>query len=357
MTVSLCMIVKNEQEVLARCLESIKNTADEIVIVDTGSDDDTPQIARKFTDLVYFYPWRDDFASARNYAFSKGTGDYLMWLDADDVLPEGEAEKFTAFRKDLEERKPDFVECPYEMTDGQGNPATVFTRERLFRREANFQWIGRVHECIAPRGERLSAPFRIRHLGSSKPRGARNLHIYERWAAEETLSPRDLFYYGRELYYNRLYTPAIAVLNEMLTGDGWYVNKIEACKVLALCHRERGEREFAVRALLHSFSYGHPRASVLCELGKCFAEGAKHDLAAYWYERALECADRSAEGDFEEPSCRGIVPLIELTCCYYALGDKARAFEYHKRAEELSPSHPAVRHNREFFRTIGMLSY
>lgn len=355
MTVSLCMIVKNEQEVLARCLESVKNAVDEIVIADTGSDDGTIQIARKYTDKVYFYPWRDDFASARNFAFSKGTGNYLMWLDADDVLPEGEAEKLIAFRKVLEEQRPDFAVCPYEMTDGQGNPATVFTRERLFRREANFQWIGRVHECIAPRGKSITAPFRIRHLGSSKPRGARNLHIYERWAAEEPLGSRDLFYYGRELYYNRLFTPAIAVLNEMLDGDGWYVNKIEACKVLALCHRERGERENAVRALLRSFSYGHPRASVLCELGKCFAEEGKHALSAYWYERALESADRSAEGDFEEPSCHGIIPLVELTCCYYALGDKARAFEYHKRAEAIAPSHPAVLYNRAFFQKIGML--
>lgn len=355
MTVSLCMIVKNEQEVLARCLESVKNAVDEIIIADTGSDDDTPQIARGFTDKVYFYPWRDDFASARNFAFSKGTGDYLMWLDADDVLPEGEAEKLIAFRKTLEEQQPDFVECPYEMTDGQGNPATVFTRERLFRREASFAWVGRVHECIAPRGKRASAPFRVRHLGSSKPRGARNLHIYERWAAEEPLSPRDLFYYGRELYYNRLFTPAIAVLNEMLEGDGWYVNKIEACKILVLCHRERGEHDLAVLALLRSFSYGEPRASALCELGRCFAERQRHDLAAYWYERALECADHSAEGDFEEPSCRGIIPLVELTCCYYALGDRARACEYHKRAEALCPSHPAVLYNRAFFEKAGLL--
>ncbi|MDE5548147.1 MAG: glycosyltransferase family 2 protein [Clostridia bacterium] len=354
MTVSLCMIVKNEQEVLARCLESVKDAVDEIIIVDTGSDDDTREIASRYTDKVYSYPWHDDFASARNFAFSKGTGDYLMWLDADDILPEGEAEKLSAFCGVLDTEQPDFVECPYETTDGNGNPSTTFFRERLLKREAGFQWVGRVHECIAPRGKRMQAPFRVRHLGSKKPRGMRNLHIYEQWAAEEKLSPRDLFYYGRELYYNRLYTPAIAVLGEMLAGDGWYVNKIEACKILAYCHRECGEKELAVFALLRSFAYGKPRASVLCELGKHFTEAGQHSLAAFWYERALECADHSAEGDFEEPSCRGIIPLIELTCCYYALGDKAQAYEYHKRAEALDPSHPAVGYNRDFFKKIGM---
>ncbi len=87
MTISLCMIVKDEREVLARCLGSVKNCVDEIVIVDTGSTDDTKKIARGFTDSLFDYAWNDDFASARNFAFSKGTGDYLMWLDADDVLP------------------------------------------------------------------------------------------------------------------------------------------------------------------------------------------------------------------------------------------------------------------------------
>ena len=84
--VSLCMIVKDEEDVLGRCLDSMKGLVDEIVIVDTGSADRTKETAALYTDRIYDYPWVGDFAAARNYAFEKGRMDYLMWMDADDVL-------------------------------------------------------------------------------------------------------------------------------------------------------------------------------------------------------------------------------------------------------------------------------
>ena len=86
MQLSLCMIVKNEEDVLPRCLDSVKNAVDEIVIVDTGSTDTTRAIAAHYTDKIYDEPWQDDFARARNASFARAGGDYLLWLDADDVI-------------------------------------------------------------------------------------------------------------------------------------------------------------------------------------------------------------------------------------------------------------------------------
>ena len=75
-TISLCMIVKNEEKVLARCLDSIADLMDEIIIVDTGSSDNTKEIAKKYTDKIYDFAWIDDFSAARNYSFSKSI---FMW--------------------------------------------------------------------------------------------------------------------------------------------------------------------------------------------------------------------------------------------------------------------------------------
>ena len=74
-TISLCMIVKNEERVLSRCLDSIKDLVEEIIIVDTGSDDRTKEIAGRYTDKVYDFPWNDNFAEARNFSFSKACKD------------------------------------------------------------------------------------------------------------------------------------------------------------------------------------------------------------------------------------------------------------------------------------------
>ena len=85
-TLSLCMIVKNEEDVIGRCLECVSDIFDEIIVVDTGSEDKTRDIVKKYTKNLYYFKWIEDFAAARNYAFSKATKDYIMWLDADDII-------------------------------------------------------------------------------------------------------------------------------------------------------------------------------------------------------------------------------------------------------------------------------
>ncbi|WP_079678337.1 tetratricopeptide repeat protein [Planktothrix sp. PCC 11201] len=89
MKLSLCMIVKNEQETLAKCLNSVKGIVDEIIIVDTGSTDKTPKIAQQFGAKVHSFNWCDDFAKARNAALSYATGQWILVLDADEVLAPG----------------------------------------------------------------------------------------------------------------------------------------------------------------------------------------------------------------------------------------------------------------------------
>lgn len=346
---SLCMIVKDEEKVLARCLDSVRREVDEIVIVDTGSTDGTAALAKKYTDAVYSFPWTDDFSAARNHSFAQATGDFLMWLDADDAISPEMLPRLHALKARIEAENADMAVCKY------ANGSCVYCRERIMRRALGFCWEGRVHECISPRGKVISDEFCVTHLGSDKPRGARNLHIYQKWRAEEKLGARDLFYYGRELYYNRLYTEAQAVLREMLAGDGWYVNKIEACKVLAACLEATGDRQGALNALLRSFAYGEPRGGVCGEIGRIFRETGRHREAVYWYEMALACPDRSAEGDFDDASARTLYPLLGLVCSHWALGQREASLACHRRAAQLAPEHPAVLHNEKFFRDAGMI--
>ena len=98
-TLSLCMIVRDEEAVLARCLQSVRAAVDEMILVDTGSLDGTREIAGGFTEKIYDFTWIDDFSAARNYAVSKASGDYWMWLDADDVIPPDQLEALKKLKK------------------------------------------------------------------------------------------------------------------------------------------------------------------------------------------------------------------------------------------------------------------
>ncbi len=359
MTISLCMIVKDEEETLARCLDGVKNCVDEIIVADTGSTDRTREIAEQYGCRVYPFQWTDDFSAARNFAFSKASGDYLLWLDADDVVTPENAERLVALRSKLEREKPDTVQCPYDVAfdETTGEPTTTFLRERILRRASNPVWQGAVHECIPPVGKIVTADFRVLHLRTTKDRGMRNLRIYQEQIEKGArLAPRDLFYYGRELYYHRLYREAIAVLQEMIEDEsGWYVNRIEACKVLSLCLEACGKTEQALNAIFSSFRFGEPRAGALCAAGALLRKKGDLRGAIFWFTAALFCRDHSSEGDFENPTDRTLTPMLELTVCYYALGEHKKAVFYHKMAEARFSRHPSVVYNREFFRTKGLL--
>lgn len=90
-SLSLCMIVKNEESNLKKCLKNAKIYADEIIIVDTGSKDKTKEIAKNWTDKIFDFQWEDDFSKARNFSFDQATCQFCMWLDADDFLTDESA--------------------------------------------------------------------------------------------------------------------------------------------------------------------------------------------------------------------------------------------------------------------------
>lgn len=138
--ISLCMIVKNEEEVLARCLNSVKDIVDEIIIVDTGSTDKTKEIAKHYTNNIFDFEWIDDFATARNFSFSKASKKYIMWLDADDIILEEDKTKFLNLKKTLSENV-DIVMMKYNIAfDKDNKPTFSYYRERLFLTTKNYKW-------------------------------------------------------------------------------------------------------------------------------------------------------------------------------------------------------------------------
>ena len=129
------MIVKNESQTLARCLDSLKDLMDEIIIVDTGSTDSTKEIAARYTSKVYDYEWHDDFAAARNFAFSKASCDYIYSADADEIIDEKNQARFLQLKEALIP-EVEIVQMVY-VTKQQNHPTENFERDlrpKLFKR-------------------------------------------------------------------------------------------------------------------------------------------------------------------------------------------------------------------------------
>ncbi len=355
-SISLCMIVKNEEDVLERCLESVSHLVDEIVIVDTGSTDRTKEIAARFTDLVVEFPWRDDFAAARNESFSRATMDYCMWLDADDVLLEEDQAAFLALKETLDPGVS-VVMAPYHTGfDESGHVTFSYYRERLIKNRAGMRWTGAVHEAVTPVGEILYADFAVTHRKTRPSDPDRNLRIYQaQLTAGKELEPRQQFYYGRELYYHRRWEEALEVFQRFLEENrGWVENNIDACRLCAACHKELGHHDqAALAALFQTFAYDRPRAETCCEIGLCFFQKEQYQQAAYWYALALTCTRDDRRGGFVAPDCYGYLPCIQLCVCYSRLGDQKRAETFNELAASYKPDSPTVHYNRTFFQALA----
>ncbi len=144
MSLSVCLIIKNEERVLGRCLSAAVQFADELIVVDTGSTDRSREIAREYTDLVFSEPWQNSFAKARNYAASKAGCDHVMWLDADDVLDPDAVRKLLEL-KDRLTAETDVVFIAYR---NYGFLTDLGLRDRIHRRELACRWEGDIHEAI-----------------------------------------------------------------------------------------------------------------------------------------------------------------------------------------------------------------
>lgn len=352
-TISLCMIVKNEEKVLARCLESVRDAVDEIIIVDTGSMDNTKEIARTYTDKIYDFDWIDDFSAARNFSFSKAEKDFVMWLDADDVITAENLKLLMKLKEKLD--NTDAVMMKYNTAfDENGNPTFSYYRERIIRRAIPHIWKGRVHEVIVYSGSTIYTEAAVNHYSVKTHYSTRNLDIYEKQLAEgEVLQPRDAFYYARELYYHKQYDKAIERFCDFISDEnGWAENKIEACKILAFCYRENGDVYRAIEALSKSFVYDIPRAEICCELGNLLMNLNQYEKAAYWFETALSLPQNQSNGGFIDLNSYGYLPCIQLCVCYDKLKNYELAEEYNRRAGKYRPDSPAYLHNVNYFKTL-----
>ena len=348
-TISLCMIVKNEEQTLKKCLDSVKGIADEIIIIDTGSTDKTKEIAYSFTNKVYDFQWINNFAAVRNFAFSKATKDYQLWLDADDIIIERDKLAFLELKKTLSP-EIDMVLMKYNyVVDENNNPVYSFYRERLVKRINNYQWNDAVHEYIEYRDNYLMSEIAITHK-KINTFSDRNLKIYEEQLQKNLpFSPRSLYYYARELRDHYKYIEAIEFFNKFLdTKQNAVGDNINACLEIGKIYKQLGDSDNALNYLLRSFSYDIPRAESCCEIAEIYKNKEDYRKAIYWYEYVLTLKMPN-DISITSSDSWNFVPAIELAVCYYNSGNVEKAIFYNELAGKFKEKHDSVVHNRNFF--------
>ncbi|WP_019639589.1 tetratricopeptide repeat-containing glycosyltransferase family 2 protein [Paenibacillus fonticola] len=353
-TISLCMIVKNEEDTIARCLASVQNIVDEIIIVDTGSSDNTIEIVSEFTPNVYHFQWIDDFAAARNFSFSKAAMDYILWMDADDVLSEENGLKLLLLKNSLG-ASIDSVMMKYILArDEYGKPNFSVKRNRLVRRERDFKWKGFVHEYLEVGGNIIDSDIEIEHHSITETTTDRNLKIYEKHYAEgEHFSPRDLYYFANELYDHGFYKRARRFyLRFLRTGQGWVEDNINACGKVSDCCHFLGEHVKSLDWAFRSFHYDAPRADHCCRIGYYFMQKKQWDRSIYWYKTATSLDLPKEMQGFINYACWTWLPHLQLCVCYSNIGEYELAYEHNELARKYRPTDPQIMHNKEYLETV-----
>lgn len=289
MTISLCMIVKNEETVLERCLECMKDIADEMIIVDTGSSDTTKDIARRYTDRVFDFLWNDDFSAARNFAFSMASMDYIYSADADEVIDEENIAKFKALKQALLP-EIDIVQMLY-TNQLQYNTTYNFDSElrpKLYKRQRDFIWEGELHEAVRLEPQIFDSDIRIIHMPVSSHSG-RDFSMYQKVIKKHGMLSEHLHsMYARELAISGKdsdYSEAFDYFSEMAEKDTDEEMLRTDLAITVRCCRLAGNSEEMFRYALRGLAL-KPSAELVYELGEYYRQKGNMSEAAMWYYNA-----------------------------------------------------------------------
>ncbi len=261
---SLCMIVRDNQTIIGSCLESIRPWVDEMIVVDTGSTDETPAMAVRLGARVFHFPWCDDFSAARNESLKHARGEWIFWMDSDDTISaaDGEALRQLA-RSSHESNRLGYVMqvvCPHTSEEGHLDLAST-GQVKLFRNHPGLCFERRIHEQILPsirraRGQIGYSEIRIVHSGADySPAGQRrkferNVRLLNLELQDRPNDPEVYFYLGMTHLNAGAYEDAVGNLQHCLelesTGPtGLNLEKAYALLLSSLSHLDRIDEAWA----------------------------------------------------------------------------------------------------------------
>ena len=316
----MCMIVKNEERILKRCLDSYSGLFDEIIIVDTGSTDKTKEIAAAYTDKIYDFEWINDFAAARNFAFSKATCDYIFSADADEVLDEKNYNAFAKLKQvllpEIEIVQMKYVNCTDFNTVYNSDKEL---RPKLFKRLRTFTWQSPIHETIRTEPVVFNSDIEILHMPESLHAG-RDFDVFINAINSQTkLQNYVLIMFCKELWIagtKQDFIKTKDIFENVLLNEYPDCNEEITC-ILARIYRLTDNFNEFMKICLKAVST-NPCSEICLELGEYYYALGDYNEAITWFINAA----------FETKSILDIhsgndTPMLRLADCYNNLAQLA----------------------------------
>lgn len=319
------MVVRNEEEFLSQCLDRVKDIADEIIVVDTGSTDKTVEVASKYTNHIYDFKWRDDFSAARNFSISKAKMEWILWLNADDTLECPELVKQSISN--------DFEAYYFNIISGD----ELSSQPRLFRNDLGIYFKGRMYEQPALnelRAKKLGLNILHGTTGYySEDRLSRNFHTLMEELKEEPGNTRALFYLGKTLMEARRGKNAIEIFQEFIELSLFKEWRFLAHKYIGQILMKQKKYEEAVVAFLSALKEDSRWAESYYYTGECKYFLGQYKDCVHWMQL---CAKKPMP-DSVLPKEIGIykdMPYRYLCDCYEKMGDMEKVLKYRQKTVE-----------------------
>jgi len=344
-TLSLAMIVRDAEPTLARVLESVSDLCAEMIVVDTGSRDRTVEIAIESGAQVHAFDWIDDFAAARNRSFELCTKEWILWLDADDLIAEESRKRLSKLKTDALNEAFDGVFMPYQYAfNARGKCILTLCRERLLRRSAGLKWKYPVHECIHVPPERavFVHDVIVEHRPTSESRATkehgRNLKILEKALSRGERNERNLFYYAQELRDHGRSEEAIMAYRDFLECSGRSPERYWAVRRIASCYGVMEQHDLALKWGLLAIEMDAERAEAYNDVGMIHYRQNRIREAIPFFS-AASAVQKPQNGFFVEDCHYQWLPYDYLSTCYMSMGDYEKALECGLKA---APDHPDI---------------
>ena len=336
-TISTCMIVKNEEALLARCLDCVRSFSDEIIIVDTGSTDRTKEIAARYTDHIYDFPWINDFAAARNFSFSKASMDYIYIADADEIIDSDNIRQIQDLKK-LLLPEIDVVQMYYtnQLEYGTTYNYDKEYRPKLVRRLRPFLWQDPLHETLRMEPVIFDSDIAIIHKPHANHSARDFANLQKLIRSGQSLSSKLNVMYAKELFISgteddfRTAYPYFHSLEERELKEE--EQKAIQC-VLVRCGVIEQDAHRILGSALKNLADGIGSSEVCTCLGEYYEQLGEFSDATLWYYNAAYETEAELSLAYHER-----LPLEGLIRCYKKMGVPDQADFYQSQLNSLTAS-------------------